>query len=252
MLEQHSSLMRPWGAMTVYEWSGEDPALLFLHGNGCAARDWELVRPYLPYHALSLDFAGHGASDVPSAPFSFTDLVGDVLALIESRRLDTLILVGHSLGGMVGLEVASRSRAVAVLVLVEGWTGSAAWGAFGQGHHFGGLQETVAAEIQAATRNLSERLGALNDPYWQSVCAFDGYAMLEQITIPVVEIYGTVGWREDTLAKLQVPDTPYIQLRWLDGAGHFLLQERPDAVAQICREARAMIAKGGNACNPTS
>jgi len=63
---------------------------------------------------------------MPVTRFSISDLVDDVLVLIESRRFEQLILVGHSLGGMVGIEVASRSRAISALVLVEGWTSSAA------------------------------------------------------------------------------------------------------------------------------
>jgi len=118
------------------------------------------------------------------------------------------------------------------------------------------LPEHVIADIQAATRTLQERLGALNDAYWRSVRAFDGYAMLSELTIPVVEMYGTAGWREDALTSPLIPDKPNIQIRWIHGAGHFLLHERPHEVAQVCREARAMITQevpqGEPSCNPTS
>ncbi len=232
--------------MAVHEWAGEDPAYLFLHGNGCAAADWALLRPYLTdgARALALDFAGHGASAAPALPFTLADLAADVLALLKARRLAGVILVGHSLGGMVGIAVADRSPAVAGLVLVEGWTSRLAWPAFEGGQHmFGALPEATVAAITAATARARERITpARFAPYWQSLCAYDGYDMLGRLTIPVAEIYGTAGWQGASAACLRIPDTPHITLHWIDGAGHFLLHERPVEVARICREMRARVA----------
>lgn len=239
---QLSRFPRPWGTMAVHEWPGEDPAYLFLHGNGCAAADWTMLRPFLPERALALDFAGHGASVNPSTTVTISDLAVDVVAYIEDRGLSNLTLVGHSLGGMVGIEVAFRSRAVAALVLVEGWTSRAAWPAFGPGHMYGALPENVVTGITAETTALRERMTPAHfDPYWQSVCDYDGFAMLAAMTIPVVEIYGSTGWRGTSPSDLFIPSNPNIALHWIENAGHFLLHERPAAVAHHCRETRRIV-----------
>lgn len=238
---------RPWGRMAVHEWPGTEPAFLFLHGNGCAATDWKHLRAHLPESARALapDFPGHGAGDAPGRPYAMADLVADTLALIESRHLSNLILVGHSLGGMVGIEVAHRSPAIAALVLVEGWTHSAAWGAFEfKTHHFGRLPDSEIAAIQSSLANMQARVPkAFLDPFRDSLCAFNGFDMLRQLTVPVAEIYGTAGWREDSLMRLGIPENPNIRLHRIEGAGHFLLHERPHEVARICWEARRSIAR---------
>ncbi len=239
-------IRRPWGRMAVHEWPGPEPAFIFLHGNGCAATDWDLIRPHLPApaRALAIDFPGHGASAIPAAPFSMADLVADTLALIDSRQLANPVLVGHSLGGMVGIEVAHRSRAVAALVLVEGWTSSAAWGAFvHRDHHYGGLDGAAVAAIEADGRRVQQRVPkAVLDSFWQSVCRFDGFQMLGRLEIPVVEIYGTAGRRDETMDTLAIPESRHIRIHWIEGAGHFLLHEHPAEVARVCHGVRQGVA----------
>ena len=118
------TLSTSWGQMAYADNGTAEFALLLLHGTGCDSADWEFTIRELPrdVRVVTLDFRGHGQSDVPTEAFELSDLADDVLLLVEHFQLRGVVLVGHSLGGMVAMEVARRSVPVAGLVLLEGWT----------------------------------------------------------------------------------------------------------------------------------
>lgn len=58
------------------------------------------------FHVLRYDTRGHGLSDVPPGPYAFTDLVRDVVAILDYHRIDYAVFMGLSLGGMTGLGFA--------------------------------------------------------------------------------------------------------------------------------------------------
>ncbi|UPJ71860.1 alpha/beta fold hydrolase [Bradyrhizobium sp. 187] len=58
------------------------------------------------YRVLCYDTRGHGDSSAPEGPYSFDDLVGDVIALLDGFDIDKTAFMGLSLGGMTGLGLA--------------------------------------------------------------------------------------------------------------------------------------------------
>ena len=52
---------------------------------------------------IAFDYRGHGSSPTPDGPYEIADLAGDVLALMDSLRIERADFVGLSLGGMVGM-----------------------------------------------------------------------------------------------------------------------------------------------------
>ncbi|HET6532035.1 MAG TPA: alpha/beta fold hydrolase, partial [Actinoplanes sp.] len=85
-----------------------EPTLLLLHGLGASADVWEGWRPLLaerwPGRWLAPDLPGHGGS-APLPRYSFGALAAAVAELVEPAGR-TLVL-GHSLGGVVGLVLGS-------------------------------------------------------------------------------------------------------------------------------------------------
>ena len=233
-----ASLTAYWGKM-AYTDSGESShPLFFLHGTGCDSADWKPVIEQLPRHQryITLDFRGHGQSSVPTEAFTLTNLADDVLHLVNSIGIQEAVLVGHSLGGMVAMEVARRSPRVAGLVLFEGWTSlSSAGSAFDKGRFYGSLSETEITNIQRKdeeTRNCFKP--NVWESFWTSVKSFDAYAYLEQACIPIYEVFGGMGRNESTKQKLRIPNNPNIQLMWVPNAGHYLPHECPESVSEIC------------------
>src|SRR5262245_65465396 len=91
--------------------TGDSPRVLLVHGATCTADVWTSVLTALAdlgTHAAALDLRGHGLSEGREQLQSWRieDYVSDVIAVL--RHWDTLrILVGHSIGGLVAILVAT-------------------------------------------------------------------------------------------------------------------------------------------------
>ena len=71
--------------------------------------------------ASRLDLRDHGRSDAPPEGYSMRQFADDTAALARSRRVRNAIVVGHSIGSTVSLEMARpHPRLVAGVVVVDG------------------------------------------------------------------------------------------------------------------------------------
>jgi pimeloyl-ACP methyl ester carboxylesterase len=104
-LEERRRLVR--GVSMRWFEGGAGMPIVLLHGFGGAATNWTLVAPRLLRlgRVVVPDLPGHGRSSAFPAPPETLDPFADrVAALIEGPAL----VVGHSLGGVVALRLASR------------------------------------------------------------------------------------------------------------------------------------------------
>ena len=225
-----------FGGASYLDTGGTGSALIFLHGTGCEASDWEPVIERLPpsVRCVALDFRGHGKSAVPTAPFALADLAEDALRLADLLGIEEFVLAGHSLGGMAATAAARRSKRLRGLALFEGWTRLGAGGsAFDEGRFYGSLPKRAVAEIQRKSQETRRRFQPeIWRRFWNSVEAFDGYDILQSAEMPVLEAYGGMGRNASTREKLRVPPNPHIRWQWISGAGHYLPHERPAEVAE--------------------
>ena len=99
------------------------PTLLCVHGSAANAHWFDYVASGLraDYRLLSLDQRGHGDSTwAADADYSYARYALDLAAVIEHIGADDLVLVGHSMGGMVSLACAATAPPrVAKLVIVD-------------------------------------------------------------------------------------------------------------------------------------
>ena len=90
------------------EIAGDGPALLLVHGFTDTSRSFSLLAPHLAGRRRVMpDLRGHGASQAGRG-CSVADFAGDMAGLIQRLRLDRPVVVGHSLGAMVAMELAAR------------------------------------------------------------------------------------------------------------------------------------------------
>ena len=101
------------GIEIAYRTVGDDhaPAVVLLHGWASSRRMWDAAQRHLggAYRCLALDLPGHGASGKPPWTWYSIPRFADVVAgFLQRLALDRPSLIGHSMGGTIALELASR------------------------------------------------------------------------------------------------------------------------------------------------
>ncbi len=95
------------GASVHFEVLGEGPPLLLIAGTASDVASWGPLLPLLDGRQLILiDNRGSGRTKV-EGPLTHTDMVEDSAALIDHLGLGAVDVVGHSLGGFLGLWLAA-------------------------------------------------------------------------------------------------------------------------------------------------
>jgi pimeloyl-ACP methyl ester carboxylesterase len=113
------------GLGIAYDVLGEGPAALLHHGfASSSATNW--VRPGVAaaiagagHTVVLIDARGHGESDKPHDPHSYANgaMVKDVQALLDLLMLDSVAVVGYSMGSYVAMALAVVEPRVRSLVL---------------------------------------------------------------------------------------------------------------------------------------
>jgi pimeloyl-ACP methyl ester carboxylesterase len=101
--------------IATYVWGDEDaPTVLAVHGFASSCRDnwvntgWVRDLTRAGFRVLGVDQRGHGASDKPheATAFSMDALVDDLVRVLDTYLLDTVLYAGYSLGARVGWQLA--------------------------------------------------------------------------------------------------------------------------------------------------
>ena len=104
--------------------SGTGRPIVFAHGFGCSQDMWRLVVPHFAddHQIVVFDHVGAGKSDLaayrPGKYDSLDGYAGDLVEILDELDLHDAVVVGHSVGGIIGMLAANRSPRVGALVLV--------------------------------------------------------------------------------------------------------------------------------------
>jgi pimeloyl-ACP methyl ester carboxylesterase len=112
------------GTRLAYDERGSGgPPLILIHGWCC---DRTFLEPQAAHFShghrcVCIDLRGHGESDKPAAGYDIPRMADDVAAASDALGLGAAVVVGHSMGGAVGLALSARHpAAVAALVMLDG------------------------------------------------------------------------------------------------------------------------------------
>jgi pimeloyl-ACP methyl ester carboxylesterase len=104
-------------------WEGKGKNVLCVHGISGSCRCWDNVAEALSpqHHLLAMDLRGRGLSEKPASGYSVSYHCRDIHALLKHENVDQVVILGHSLGALIGLEFAAKfPEAMDRLILVDG------------------------------------------------------------------------------------------------------------------------------------
>ncbi len=231
------------------------PLLVFLHGAALDKTVWQLQTRYFAHHGFSVmavDLPGHGNSEgVPL--FSIEENAEWVARLVEAAGYPRAHLVGHSMGGLIALETAARQPAAVSSLTLSGPAAAipvhpallsaaeaddhlaydlmASWG-HGRRSHLGGHQ-TPGLWMMGATIRLWERSqpGVLAIDLVACNSYRGGSAAAAAVQCPVLLVSGSADvmtpFKAAAPLRRNLADVREVMI---EGAGHIMMIEQPDAV----------------------
>lgn len=100
-----------------------NPAMVLLHGLGDEADTWRhIIEPLAEnWYVIAPDLPGFGRSAKPDVHYTLSFLNGAILGLLQALNIQSPVLAGSSLGGMLAHSIAlQQPEQVRGLVLVDG------------------------------------------------------------------------------------------------------------------------------------
>jgi pimeloyl-ACP methyl ester carboxylesterase len=250
MTEQFASV----GNLRIYYrsfGSGSTP-MIFLSGWGCDTSLWINQAPVLAPHkrVLLVDLPGHGGSDKPDIPYTLDLFLGAVDAVVEDARAPKIIVVGHSMGGVVGYEFARR-RPEKTIALI--WVDAAFSIPIDVDQQIAGLrkraEEFRSPDYELKVRSFVDQLYVpetptaireavtetiLSTPQHVLASCMEGLAeprlfQHETLDIPAFAVFSSF-WNPQRFVDLIKQTLPRLQYEVLTGVGHYPMLEKLEQV----------------------
>ena len=223
--------------------------LICVHGGGCNRQDFVPLLEALgdTRSIVRVDLRGHGESDREPGPFEAAHLAEDVLAVARALELEAAVLVVHSLGGPVALELlAGEELRVLAIVSIDSpllltpimrettaqlaqaysaGMGSQAFGQFVQA--VAGWADDPEAHTARCSLLLTGASEAVMGNLFQMVNAYDGSTTLAASSVPLLHIDTSAQACDLAALRALRPDA------WVGivvGSGHYPMVEVPEQV----------------------
>ena len=248
--------------------AGEGDPVLALHGWPQHWYLWREVIPRLAPHARVIcpDLRGFGWTAVPPGGYDRETMARDVLALMDALGLERVQVLGHDWGGWIGFLLALREpqrieRVVGCNILppwpagdprapLDAWRLSYQFalatpgvgGGVGRRLARRALESTRAmseAEVDAFVERLHGERGRATELLYRAFLTRDIPRVLahkyraRDMKVPALLVFGD---RDPAIPlrtiKAAVGRSDAVELEVVPGAGHFVVDERPELVAE--------------------
>ena len=240
-----------------YRTGGSKQPLVLLHGITDDGLCWTPVAKVLAndYDVIMVDLRGHGKSEAPDQGYSYETMANEVAGLLNGLEVESPIVIGHSMGGMIWLILASLHPELPRTIVLE--DPPAFWRAHqrtqeelknraGMGMWFQSLKRKTRDELFETTRSENPSWSESELGPWtnskhrfslnitQLVLSEEATpknlpALLEKITCPTLLITadperGAI-LRDEDVAELQ-KSISHIKRVHISGAGHNIRREQ--------------------------
>jgi len=257
-----SSASATKGIRLAYDVRGTGAPVLLIQGLGYGRGGWGALPRLLSerYAVVTFDNRGFGESEKPAGPYTTPLLAEDALAVLDAAGLERAHVVGASLGGMVAQELAlAHPQRVDKLVLVCTTPGGV--GAFPMPERtvallaqaqaldpLDALRRFVANSLSSrAPTELVDEVFAYRVEHppdadgWQAQLAagtsHDALARIGNLGVPTLVVHGTedhvVDHRNALLLAERIPGA---RLELVEDAGHLLFWEDAERIASLVTE----------------
>jgi len=238
-------------------------AVVFIHGLGASMYSWRYQLPATlsaGYRVVAFDNRGFGFSDKPEQGYTNAEYAHLVVALLDSLRIASAVLVGHSMGGAIAVEVAqAHPDRVRGMVLIDAagfgmrWPGVlkiARWPYLGavatalRGRWITGriMRSTYADPHKVTDADVDQYYAPVPDPdYGRALRGvlrefrFDTLGgRLASVQAPTLIVWGAadrwIGLSEGSRFARELPRSEFVLL---ERTGHDAPEESPDDVNRL-------------------
>ena len=176
--------IQPDMTLEVVDWGGRGKALVFRAGLGHTAHVFDDLAPRFTdkFRVFGITRRGFGASTQAATGYSIDTLTNDIRLVLDSLRLEDVVLVGHSLGGteLTRLAADHKGRLSALIYLDAAYT---------QASNRDSLKNYPLPEIQTPEPTSNDL---------QSAEAYRlYYERVNGVKMPLSEIRAMYNWNED-------------------------------------------------------
>lgn len=228
------------------------PTLVLVHGFSCNLGFWKGQIPLADSMRLVLvDLPGHGRSDQPEVAYTMERMARGIDAVLRAAKIDKAVLAGHSMGTPVVWQFSRLfPEKTQALIAVDGSfrsfvSGEEARRRLSDRYRGPDYAKSMAAVIDSLVGKTAPaalrdeiRSEMLKTP--QHVAASAGYEMSDpkvlapepKLTVPVLAVYANAPWWSAEYRKAIEAFIPRLDYQTLDGAGHFLMLEKPAELNQ--------------------
>lgn len=205
--------------------TGSGPAVLFVHGLDGTSDVWSRAIALLDDHrCVTVDLPGHGGSPVTAEPADYgrEAVLRDLEEIIGDLDVP-VVLVGHSLGGYLGMAYAlTRPGELAGLVLV----------ATGPGFRDPEARESWNTRVRENTADYAIPEIAASIAFHTDSMVID---RMTELSLPIALVIGDgdrayLGANDYMEKKL-----PHAVRRTVDDARHYVMRSHPETVADAVR-----------------
>ncbi len=244
------------------EYGQGEKSLIFIHGWGCDLNTWKYQFDYFKdnYHLVLIDLPGYGQSDKVKEDYNIDLFAQSVSAIIQDLEIKNPVLVAHSMGLPVAIEVLEQLNTEnALLVNIDGVyfdfpTDSIEKKQYKEGltefaNMFNGKKykqnveqfcsgfitattpEYVKNYILSTMTETPQKVGyqsmksLIDQKYWDK-------KTLKNQTISIYAKTDELAPENENVLRTQFPNLTYIEM---DSVNHFLMMEKPKKVNEILK-----------------